>query len=199
MIKIILIAIFIVTLFLFLIWYVNKNKTNMVKTIDGKYYSVLPNKDENLAAEKLAMINRNIQSLIVHMKNKYKDYSTNKDIIMMITNYKSTVLHEHRPSNIEKNVAFTINKGEAIYICLRDKNGKLHDDNTLMFVALHELAHVSTDLSNHPQGFWVLFKWILQNANEAGIIKIINYKEFPQEYCTESKITYSPVFDENLS
>jgi hypothetical protein len=116
----------------------------------------------------------------------------------MITNYKSTVLYEHRPSHIEKNVAFTLNKGEAIYICLRDNNGNLHDDNTLMFVALHELTHVSTDLKNHPQGFWELFKWILQNASEAGIIKSINYKEFPQEYCNENKITYNPLFDENL-
>ena len=195
--KIVFITIFIVLLLLLFIWYVN-DKNNMIKSSDGNYYSVIPHKDEKLAAEKLAMINRNIQTLIVYLKNKYKDYSTNKDIITMITNYKSTVLYEHRPSNIEKNVAFTLNKGEAIYICLRDNNGNLHDDNTLMFVALHELTHVSTDLKNHPQGFWELFKWILQNASEAGIIKSINYKEFPQEYCNENKINYNPLFDENL-
>jgi hypothetical protein len=195
-----LLSIIIILLLLWVIWHLwNTNyNINKVKSSEGKYYEVLPSEDEVLAANKLSMININIAKLVGYLKKKYPHYETNQSIIMMITNYNPDTIREHRPSVVETNVAFTVNKGEEVRICLRNKNGVLHDDNTIMFVALHELSHMSTDAIDHPRKFWVVFKWILQNAMEAGIIKPIDYSITPQEYCTESKITYSPLFDENL-
>ena len=197
--KSILLAI-IICMLIIILWkiYDKYYKKIYIQSSEGKYYSVFKKPDAKIAADKLSMININIAKLVGYLKKKYTYYETNKNIIMMINNYNPDVLHEHRPSSTEKNVAFTIDKGESMYICLRDKQGNLHDDNTLMFVALHELTHMSTEAINHPYKFWITFKWILQNANEVGIIEIIDYAKHPQEYCTETKITYNPLLDEKL-
>ena len=41
---------------------------------------------------------------------------------------------------------------------LEDEN-KLIDENTLMFVALHELAHIATESIGHTKEFWANFKF----------------------------------------
>jgi hypothetical protein len=43
---------------------------------------------------------------------------------------------------------------KAIQLCMRDKNGKLFDDNTLMYVLLHEYAHcICKKCDNHDDNF----------------------------------------------
>lgn len=66
------------------------------------------------------------------------------------------------------NKSFTINKKE-IYLCLKDKNGNYYDDNMLIYVLLHELAHVKCDEIGHTEKFKTIFKSLLQKAELAGI------------------------------
>ena len=66
------------------------------------------------------------------------------------------------------NKSFTINKRE-IYLCLKDKNGNYYDDNMLIYVLLHELAHVKCDEIGHTEKFKEIFKLLLQKAEVAGI------------------------------
>jgi predicted metal-dependent hydrolase len=63
------------------------------------------------------------------------------------------------------------------------KSKKLIDINTLTFVALHELSHIMTESIGHKQEFWQNFKYLLENAKEAGIYDPIDYKNNPKEYC----------------
>ena len=93
--------------------------------------------------------------------------------------------------------AFSENKGEKIAFCLnqtKNNDSKLIDINTLTFVALHDLSHIATDSVGHKQDFWQNFKWILENAKEAGIYYPMDYKKYPQEYCG-MKINDNPYFD----
>ena len=63
-------------------------------------------------------------------------------------------------------------------------NDTLIDDNTLMFVALHELSyHVATKSIGHTDEFWSNFKFLLQNAKEIDIYKPVDYKKTPERYC----------------
>ena len=41
----------------------------------------------------------------------------------------------------------------------------MFDENTLTFVALHELSHVMTVSVGHKQEFWDNFKFILKESN----------------------------------
>ena len=62
--------------------------------------------------------------------------------------------------------SFTINK-EKIYLCTVDKkSGKIYDDNMLIFVLLHELAHVKAKEVGHGKEFWKIFNDILIKATE---------------------------------
>ncbi len=47
--------------------------------------------------------------------------------------------------------------------CLRSKDGfRLVDDNTILFVAIHELGHVMTKEQGHVPPFWDNMKFLLK-------------------------------------
>ena len=71
------------------------------------------------------------------------------------------------------------------YMCLRDEQGNYYDDNMLMYVAIHELAHVnskSVDPDHKTDEFKDNFKLLLKKAEDLGLYdpKLpLNYKYCP--------------------
>jgi hypothetical protein len=55
--------------------------------------------------------------------------------------------------------SYTINK-KRIHLCLTDKDGKYYDKNMLIYVTLHELAHVRCNEVGHTEKFHKIFKEI---------------------------------------
>lgn len=85
-------------------------------------------------------------------------------------------------SLLEDQKSYTINK-KKIYLCLRDENGEYYDNNMLLFVAIHELAHVLCDEIGHTDKFNSIFNELLQKAIEHDIYDpniepILNYCEY---------------------
>lgn len=81
---------------------------------------------------------------------------------------------------------YTVNKGEQIVLCVRNyaQEQKLHDDfNLLMFVVLHELAHVITESQGHTPEFWDHFQFLLRQAAEQSYYDPVNYALDPVSYC----------------
>ena len=64
--------------------------------------------------------------------------------------------------------SYTLNK-EKIYMCMKDKNNVYYDMNTLVYVSLHEVAHVLCDEIGHTQKFQDIFDDLLDSAIEQGI------------------------------
>jgi len=64
--------------------------------------------------------------------------------------------------------SYTINKSR-IYMCLKDENDKYYDDNSLMFVLLHELSHVICTSIGHTTEFQNIFNDLLIEAENVGI------------------------------
>jgi hypothetical protein len=82
--------------------------------------------------------------------------------------------------------AYSENKGKKIAFCLnkqKEDNNQLIDPNTLMFVALHELSHLTTTTIGHNDEFWTNFKYVLTHAVAAGVYEPIDYKENRTDYC----------------
>ena len=94
--------------------------------------------------------------------------------------------------------AYSENKGEKIAFCLSSVDKKdtnnLIDENTLMFVALHELSHLATKSIGHTEEFWSNFKFLLQEASKIQIYNPIDYKKTPARYCGMN-ITDNPYYD----
>ena len=65
------------------------------------------------------------------------------------------------------------------------------DENLLMFVALHELAHVMTKSIGHTDEFWNNFKFLLKHAAENNLYKKHDFRKKPEKYCGTT-ITDSP-------
>lgn len=64
--------------------------------------------------------------------------------------------------------SFTINK-KRVFLCLKDENQQYYNDNMLIYVFLHELAHVICDEIGHTQKFHDIFEDVLDLAVEKGI------------------------------
>lgn len=77
--------------------------------------------------------------------------------------------------------SYTINK-EKVFLCLKDKNGEYYDNNILLFVFLHELAHCLSTTVGHDKNFNDIFDALLKKSAE---LKIYDpTKEMDQDYCT---------------
>jgi hypothetical protein len=119
----------------------------------------------------------------------------------LIKNYDSDSITEISPLNSKGNTSYTENKKHLV-LCLREKQAdargmyNLHDINTMMFVVVHELAHMGNANFGHTENFWSLFKFMLENAVEAGIYIPVDYSRKPILYCG-LLLSYNPLFDKN--
>lgn len=156
------------------------------------------NVKQTSSAPVLLEINRRLNILQQHMNQKYKIRADNDkfdmpDRVRQLNANFSNELTEISPNNPLGSTSFTEGKKKIVF-CLRNKNGELHDINTLTFVALHEITHVMNDRWGHEKYFWELFKIVLNDAVEAGIYKPVNYGKNLQSYCG-IVISQNPYYD----
>jgi hypothetical protein len=163
----------------------------IIASKDGNRYCVREREKLELAANLLADVTQKMKDMVAYMKEKHPE---DPRTIRLVKGFNPRKISETLPTS--ELTAFSENKGEKIAFCLNTtKNGnKLIDINTLTFVSLHELTHIMTESIGHKQDFWNNFKYLLENAKEAGIYNPIDYKKYPQEYCG-MKINDNPYYD----
>jgi len=181
-------------LFLCLIIYYQSDAFDLkciIASRDGNRYCVREREKMELAANLLADVTQKMKDVVNYLKEKQPNDPRTK---RLVEGFDPKKVNETLPTS--ELTAYSENKGEKLAFCLnQSKNGsKLIDINTLTFVSLHELSHIATESVGHNQEFWNNFKWILQNANEAGIYSPIDYKKYPQEYCGMT-INDNPYYD----
>lgn len=159
---------------------------NVKSTIDNRTYEVQAKDDALDAANLIATIRKKIMMLVEHLR---KSYPQDPRVIKIKENFN--------PNNFKEGIdnpdytSYSINKGEQIVLCLRNKNN-LVDINTMMFVVLHELSHIATESIGHTPEFWENFKWILEESINTGIYTKQDFKKNNVEYCGMT-ITDSPL------
>ena len=158
--------------------------------LDNNNYRVISYfTDPNTAANKLAKINHFNESLISYLNHKCNSGECNarQESIRdnLIHRYSSESLIENDPPT-SVNTSYTQFKGKVLAICLREKEtgqNNFENDDTLKFVDLHELGHVSSNSFGHNNEFWNNFRTLLHIAEEANMYTPINYSEHPLRYC----------------
>ena len=160
---------------------------------DGNQYDMqnLPNKEQAVA------LMSEIRSTLVKLYEHYKgDIGLAQDppVARFLERFTPDVFVENDMQS--KDTSYSENKGQKIVVCLRDKTRApqypLIDKNTIMFVMLHEMAHLMTETIGHTQEFWTNFKRILGDAVQIGIYTPVNYAQRPTPYCGMT-ITDSPI------
>ncbi len=163
-------------------------------TVDDNSYLVRNLPDKLEAANRLAEVRSRIIRLMTHFKQSKTDNQIALDILKNF-DADPTRFSESTPDS--SYTSFTLNKGEKIHVCLRQKNNTqdLVDVNILTFVTLHEVGHIGTREIGHTPLFWNNFAWILKQAEELGIYEFQNFSEQPVPYCGIS-ITDQPKYKE---
>ena len=164
----------------------------IIASKDGNRYCVRDRDKMELAANLLAETTQKMKDIVEYIKKKYPDDERTK---RLVKGFNPKKISETLPTS--ELTAYSENKGEKLAFCLnktKSNNSRLIDINTLTFVALHELSHIMTISVGHKQEFWQNFKFILENAKEAGIYNPIDYKKYPEEYCGMT-INDNPYYD----
>lgn len=162
--------------------------------IDNKIYMIRRGHNKSDAflkesANTLAQINLRIEKLINELENRFGNDLTKIYFIKKLkSNYNPYMISEAAIDN--RYTSYTVDK-EDINMCLRtrDKYEKVYDINTLMYVVLHELAHLcnySADgiaIEGHGKEFKRIFTILVQTSMDIGIYTYKNYHDTPEEYC----------------
>jgi hypothetical protein len=147
------------------------------------------------AANILAEINRRNIILIQHLTQNFIDTKYRPAIIRLNHRYNPDILFEISPDNIYGDTSYISDKGGKYGMCIRnyDNKNKFTDINTLMFVNLHELTHLSTKEYGHGKEFMFIFVLLLTEATKLNIYKPENYSKYPKKFCSIT-ISSNPLF-----
>jgi len=172
---------------------------NVKSNVDGRTYTVRDMPDKQEAADLMARVRAKIEKLYKAMKDKFPHKAQVKQ---WMRNFEPNPERFMESTPEAEHTSFSVNKGEKIHLCLRQRedlgkeseNETLVDENVMVFVALHEMAHVITPTVGHDPTFWNNFAWLLKQAEELEIYKYQDFKAHPVAYCG-LKITDAPAYD----
>lgn len=166
----------------------------IVSTVDGEKYCVRERKEVGRAVDLLARITEKMKKVVEHVDKKYPKESGKENVRRLVSKFNPKKIVETLPTS--EYTAYSENKGQKIAFCLnkqKQDNDNLIDENTLMFVALHEMAHVASKSIGHNTEFWNNFAFLIEEAEEIQLYTPIDYSKKNAEYCGMT-ITSSPYF-----
>jgi hypothetical protein len=176
------VIIIVLTLIISLLAIYNKKYRDLIvvqSTIDNNDYLVQNLPDCLEASNTLARMKNMSALLLKHLNTKYPDKS---EIHFLSSNFRPDCFSEK--SSYQYGTSYSLNKGEQIVLCLRQADtGQFVDQNTLIFVTIHELAHLATDEQGHTEKFKENFILLLNEAMNLGLYNYTPYHKVPEKYC----------------
>lgn len=163
------------------VWYTSKT--------DNSQHLVADLPDKETSARTLGEIKARLNKLIQHLRKKYPN---DKRVKTLEKRFDSNTIQETDWN--DPNTSYTVDKGSEIHMCLRDKNTKkVHDINLLMFVAVHELAHVMSKTFGHNNEFRDNFYVLLNEASNCNVYTPEDYRKNTKTFCGV-KVSENPLF-----
>ena len=163
-------------------------------SVDGNTYQVRDMPDKQEAADLLARVRQRMQKLYNYLIATYPEKLQVKQLKQ---NFKPDPSRISESTPDAEHTSYSVNKGESVHFCLRQRRGNnesLVKENIMVFVALHEMAHMVTPTIGHGPDFWNNFGWLLKIAEDQGIYTYEDFSAHPVSYCGV-KITDSPKYD----
>lgn len=191
------IKIFVVCILIFFIYRFVSNYQEIeyiTSDIDNKVYMIRRGHTKSKefllkSANTLADINIRVEKLINYLQNTYSnDPNKNYFIKKLRENYNTYMISE---AAVNPNfTTYTVDK-QDMHICLRtrDQYENIYEIDLLMYVVLHELAHLcnynkyGTPIIGHGFEFKNIFKFLVEEAIKIDVYKYTNYATNPQSYC----------------
>lgn len=181
------IIIFSVILVLAYVMYkIRKSKLTIVENEDtGMKLMVYNDKNKKGSASLLSDIIVRMFKLrnnLIKDKEKYPEFKKYIELLESNFNESRTQIYENDPTS--ELTSFSVNKGEEVAFCLKSKkDGNLHEINLLIYVAIHEMAHMACPEIGHGDLFKKIFKFLTLRAIEMQLYEKEDYGKNPVEYC----------------
>jgi hypothetical protein len=161
----------------------NAGATYVKSPVDGRTYLVRRTADAAEAADILARLNRKAELLIAHLSEAFPE---DDRVALLRQNYSPESLSEG--THETGYTSYSVNKGQKIVMCLRSRDdggggGDLEAENVLLYVLLHELAHLATLEVGHTKAFWDNFRFLVREAVSEGLYVDTDYSRNPVKYC----------------
>ena len=156
--------------------------------VDGSVHLVRNLPDREKAANLIAEIKKRFKKRVNFLLEKFKNDKINYEKVKRLKKkFNTDNIQESSPHS--KYTSFSVNKGEELHFCIRPKDEKMarkiqfHKINTLMFVGIHELAHIMSVSYGHNKEFHKNFVFLLKQSIELGIYKKQNYRKQKEKFC----------------
>lgn len=181
-----------ISLIMFIIIFKLKYKSSIivVEAFNNKAYLVNDLPDSQVAANVLAKIMITLDTLVKNIIRDYKNGSLNTKLDKQNIGYVMTINERLPDVKISENptdsqyTSYSINKGEELVFCIRNKKTlKIHDINELLYVAIHEIAHIGCPEIGHTNLFRDINIYLLEKAVCYGLYKYVDYFEENKNYC----------------
>lgn len=183
----------------------------VVSRVDGLSYRVhegYGHAAPDRAADTLATINGRVVDVLRHLRRRYPGGGGPRRaaVVRLLARYNPDNLAENSPRDPSGDTAYSMNKGALVALCLRERDPAasgdplvydIHDLDTLTFVALHEVTHIAIDAIDHPAEFWATFRFLLEEAEAAGVYVSPDFARAPRVYCGV-RIDYNPRYDSGV-
>jgi hypothetical protein len=172
---------------IFVIICIANNNKNTYKIENYDIYFHLSDEEKNIDERKRLMedliINLfKLRNHLIKNKNDFGDYAEYINLLANNFTKHRTEIYENVNDNTEV-TSYSVNKGEKLVLCLTDKYGKIHDLNTLMYVGVHELAHMACPKYGHGDVYKKIYRFFIREAISEGLYKYQDYSIYPSNYC----------------
>ena len=170
---------------IYIMYCIRKSKLTIVEASStGMKVQVYNGKNKQSADLLSEIIQRmfKLRNYLIENKDKYSDHKEYIILLEKNLNEDRTQIYENDPNS--DLTSFSVNKGEEVAFCLKSKKtGELHEINLLIYVALHEMAHIACPEIGHGELFKKIFNFLTLRAIDIGLYANDDYTKNPVEYC----------------
>lgn len=153
---------------------------------DGYLYVIRSNSNDIVALKTLTLLRKKLVQLVDYIYRKVTTdptVSRYKEYVQRIKD-RLPYVQIRETSPYSNYTSYSVNKGEELHMCIRSKQSdKFHSINELIYVAIHEIAHIGCPEIGHTKLFFDINVFLLKQAMEFNIYQYINYDTKPMEYC----------------
>ena len=179
------ILISVIIIFIYILYKIKQNRLTLVEANNNIKYMVYNDSHKKEAANILSELVIRMYKLKNHLATTKESHPEYKQYInLLIENFSEdkTSIYENAPDS--DLTSYSVNKGEELAFCLKSKkSGQFHKINLLMYVAIHEMAHIACPEVGHGELFKKIFKFLTLEAINLGIYTKDDYSTSPVEYC----------------
>lgn len=173
-------------LFIYIFIFANKRRLVLMESSNsGHKFLVHNDKLKSQSANLLSEVITRMYKLRNHLVNnidKFPDYKDSINLLEKNFNNERTNIYENSPDS--EYTSYSVNKGEEVVFCLKSKkSGDLHNINLLMYVAIHEMAHIGCHEIGHTDLFKKIFEFYTKQSIKLGLYSYEDYDNNPVEYC----------------